>query len=214
MSKKLLLSLISIIFLSSIPLIIGKVADAQDMDSPEISKIITHYDTMDIILPDCGYLCRDLVVSYAKDPVSVGAEIRFSPQKDNETGYYKYQIGALDTNSTYYVKIKCFGEDPKCSQYSKPEIVKTTKCQLQYRAGNLEPDKVDCNVNTEISASSSAETLISENQKNWNDMNLYVVVGFVVMVVALGVYYFKFRIVKHEFKKRPRTLYRTRAKKK
>jgi len=175
---------------------------------PEIVKIETNYDHARVYIRDCGELCKDVIIAYSKDPTSAPSEIRTAPSYDSNSGLLVSSVTALDTNSSYYFRVKCADEE-KCKAYSGTQEVRMAGCVMVYDGITKNIPKVSCEEKI------NKNDLFTPIADNWNTkLNTVLKYSIPVFALAFGISIFLLVTKKdkcHKFKTRPRNIYRSRT---
>ena len=175
---------------------------------PEIVRIETSYDLAKVYIRDCGDLCKDVIIAYSKDPTSTPSEIRITPSYDPYSGLLVSSVTALDTNSSYYFRVKCADEE-KCKTYGGVQEVRMARCTMIYNGITKDVPQVSCE--DRITKKDALAPIAS----TW-DTRLNTVLKYSIPVFALAFGILLFVIITkkdkcHNFKKRPRNIYRSRT---
>lgn len=174
---------------------------------PEIIKIETNYDNAKVYIRDCGELCKDVYLAYSKDPTSAPAEIRAVPDYDAESSLLVLKVTALDTNSSYFFKIKC-ADTGRCVEYSEPHEVRTSQCTIVYDilSGNTQVATCGNQKVTKIAAfADNGQTIYIDTIKKYS-LPVFLLSSLTTMSLVLT------RKNKcHKFKTRTRNIYRTKT---
>ncbi len=169
---------------------------------PKIIKIETDYNEATVYFENCGDLCKEMVVSFGKDPLANTSEIQFSPTVSSEGNSLIYTVGALDPSTNYFFKIRC-SDKKKCFVYSQTQKVHTSQCQTSFESNSDIATVLTCGAPKK--EAQILGTISNNDSSNNTKPTIYSVLAVVSTLVGVGIYFFvKMKYSKHVFRKRTR----------